>query len=289
MARTFLITVCVFLLSGCTLFESFSKGEKVAQAGKAVLYKSDVKKVVPPGVSGQDSLNLLRQYIDSWALKQLMLEKAEEQLPKAEKDVARELEEYRLQLLVYRYENKFIEERLDTLISSGQLEEYYNSYPDNFITRNGVVKARLIKIHNSSPNVQIIKNLASKRDEDSMAEFDELAHNSAYVYKNYNGEWTDLQEIAREMDENLEQLQGLLGRSLTVEKKDSSLTRILQVTEYIRPGEISPFEYNAGRIREIILSKRKQELISKLQKDILNEALDNRNFKIITENDKAAN
>ena len=94
MARTFLITVCVFLLSGCTLFESFSKGEKVAQAGKAVLYKSDVKKVVPPGVSGQDSLNLLRQYIDSWALKQLMLEKAEEQLPKAEKDVARELEEY---------------------------------------------------------------------------------------------------------------------------------------------------------------------------------------------------
>lgn len=271
---------CVFLLGGCTFFETFSRGDIAARAGKAVLFKSEVEQVVPAGVSGNDSLSLVRQYIDSWALKHLMSEKAESELPKSEKDVTRELEEYRLQLLGYRYESRMIEQRLDTLIPAGQLEEYYRTSPDHFITRNGVARARLIKVHNSSPNMQMIRTLAAKRDDTSLEKLDEFAYNSAYVYKTYDGLWTDLRDIAREMDESVEGLQKSLEHSLTVEKKDSSYTQILQVVEYVRPGELSPFEYNRDRIREILLSRRKQELVARLQQEILNEALDSKKFKI---------
>jgi hypothetical protein len=60
------------------------------------------------------------------------------------------------------------------------------------------------------------------------------------------------------------------------------------VLEYIKPGEVTPFEYNSEKIKEIIISRRKQELLLNLQRDILNDALDNNKLKIIEENDKVS-
>jgi SecD/SecF fusion protein len=73
-----------------------------------------------------------------------------------------------------------------------------------------------------------------------------------------------------------------------VEVKDTVYTNILQVLEYIKPGEVTPFEYNSEKIKEIIISRRKQELLLNLQRDILNDALDNNKLKIIEENDKVS-
>ena len=46
---------------------------------------------------------------------------------KAKKGVDKELEAYRRSLLRYRYEQRYINDRLDTLITPAQLEEYYKS------------------------------------------------------------------------------------------------------------------------------------------------------------------
>lgn len=287
MTKTLLIIGSILFFCSCNLLESFSKGEKVAQVGSAVLYKSEVEKIVPRGVSGGDSVKLVRQYIDSWAMRQLMLLKAEEMLPKEDKDVDKELEDYRMQLLIFRYENRFVEEKLDTLISDQEMHEYYQAHPESFATKNGIVKARLIKVHNSSPNLQMIRKLSGKNSSGNMEDLEELAFNSAYKYSTYNNTWTDLQFVSREMGCDLQDLQERLSRSGIVELKDSVYTSILQVVEYIRPGNLSPFEYNSEKIKDLLLTRRKQELLVHLQKDILNNALDNKTLKIIEENEKA--
>lgn len=286
MIRSFLILISALLVCSCNLWESFSKGDKLAQVGSAVLYKSDIETIVPRGITGADSVAIIRQYIESWAIKQLMLLQAEEQLPKSDKDVEKELEDYRMQLLIFRYENRFVEEKLDTLISDKEMEEYYNAHKESFRTKNGLVKARLVKIHNSSPNLQIVRKLAEQKDPENIEELEELAYNSAYKYSTYNHAWVDLQIVAREIGCDLQKLQELLAVKDIVELKDSVYTSILQVGEYIKPGEFSPFEYNPEKIKDIILTRRKQELLMNLQKDILNNALDNKKLKII-EDEKA--
>lgn len=70
-----------------------------------------------------------------------------------------------------------------------------------------------------------------------------------------------------------------------VEVKDTVYTNILQVLEFVAPGEVTPFEYNSEKIKEIIISRRKQELLSNLQRDILRDALNNNKIKIIDEDE----
>ena len=61
---------------------------------------------------------------------------------------------------------------------------------------------------------------------------------------------------------------------------------MLQIRDYVAPGEITPFEYNSVKIKEIIISRRKQELLANLQRDILNDALNNNKLKILEEDEK---
>lgn len=283
------IITAALLVCSCSLYDSVTKGEKVAQIGRAALYQTDIDKIIPKGIGGQDSAALARQYIDSWAIRQLMLLKAEEQLPKQEKDVAQLLEDYRVQLLVFRYENKFVEERLDTIVTVEEREEYYNAHPGSFVGRNGVMKGRLVKMQNSSPNLQVMRKLAQAREIEQLEELEQLAYNSAYKYSNYNNNWVDLNIVAKEAGASLDELHKLMpGQKGVVEVKDTVYTNILQVLEYVAPGEVTPFEYNSEKIKEIIISRRKQELLANLQRDILNDALNNNKLKIKEEDDKVS-
>ncbi len=283
------IIIAALLVCSCTLYDSVTKGEKVAQIGRAALYKTDIEKIIPKGMTGKDSAAIARQYIDSWAIKQLMLQKAQEQLPKQEKDVAQLLEDYRVQLLVFRYENKFVEERLDTIVTVREREEYYESHQDSFKGKNGVFKGRLVKMQNSSPNLQVMRKLAQEREIEGLEELEQLAYNSAYKYSNYDNNWVDLNVVAKETGAPLDELQHLMEKQKgVVEVKDTVYTNILQVLDYIAPGEVTPFEYNSGKIKEIIISRRKQELLTNLQRDILQDALDNDKLKIIERDDKVS-
>ena len=275
----------MLLSCSCSFFENVSKGEKVAQIGNAVLYKSDLEKVLPRNATAQDSLVFVEQYINSWALKQLLVMKAQEQLPKNEMDVTALLEEYRTQLLVFRYEAKYLEERLDTLVTLQEKKEYYNLHKESFITENGVLRGRLVKMHNSSPSLQMMKKLSGKSDAESADKLEELAYNTAYKYDNYGNNWVDLSIVARDMDMEIAGLCELISKNKPVERRDSAHCNFLQVLEFVEPGGYSPFEYNAGKIDEIILSKRKQELVSSLHKEIFNDAVDNKKLKIIRDED----
>ena len=46
----------------------------------------------------------------------------------------------------------------------------------------------------------------------------------------------------------------------------------------IRKGEKAPVEYSAPAIKDMIISARKQALISGLERDLLNDARENGNF-----------
>ena len=290
MLRILYIIAILIVLASCKQIKkyTFNQSEVVAEAGDAYLYKDDIDKIVPRGIDKNDSIALAKQYIDSWALKQLTLQKAEELLPKDDKDVERELEEYRMQLLIFRFENKYVEDKLDTLISNEELLNYYNEHPSGFTTKNGIVKARIIKMNNSSPNLQIVRRLAQNKQEGNMEELEELAYNSAYKYSTYNDDWVDLQVISRDMGSDIATIQDLLNKKNIVELKDSLYTNILQVVEYKKPGEETPFEYNQERIKDIILTRRKQDVLSNLQKDIIKNALDKNKLKIKNDNNEEA-
>ena len=261
--------------------EFFDRGEIVAEAGDAKLKRVDLDKVIPSGLAPEDSVRLARQYINTWALDQIFLEVAERQLSKSEKEVTQELETYRRSLLKFRYEQLYVNERLDTSVTDDEVQKYYEKYSERFVLQRPVVKARFLSIPEESPVLKTIKKKMSSDKAEDIMEADSLAFSAAYKFSTWNDAWIDAATLAREFGQ--ESASVLAGIKLGwMERTDTSgVSNIAYVTELTPKGSMSPIEYSTPFIKDMIISARKQTLVTSLERDLLEDARVNGQFIII--------
>ena len=265
-------------LPSCKAVSSFiHDGEVVAKYGKHKLFLSELQDFIPDGTSPGDSASLADQYIISWAKDKAFQDMAEESLSKEEKDVKAELEAYRKSLLRYRFEQHFIDERLDTVVSDAQAEAYYESHKDNFKLDRPVLRARFMSIPKSSPNLKTLKALMSSDDSLSLAAADSIAFASAHRYRDYSRGWIDAATLAAEFGTDyVTMLSSMRGGFIEIPSGDD--LSVAYVVEMAKAGQTAPLGSCMGRIRDNILSSRKHELLSTLEQDLIEDAKANEIF-----------
>ena len=277
-----LLLASALCAGSCKMFvEVLHDDDVVAEAGTHKLYARELSAYIPDGLSVEDSTKIAHQYIDSWALDMLFLDVAESELSKTEKDVSVELEDYRRSLLKYRYEQKYVNQRLDTTISNAQIEAYYKDHQENFILSSTIVKARFLNISKDSPSLPSIRRRMSSQDPAEAQGLDSLAFSSALRYTSYDGRWVDALVLSREFGG--EGYESLLSsrRDGFIERTDSyGNLSIAYVSDVLKEGSPGPLDYYRDRIRDIILSNRKQALLVGLERDLLDKARNQETFKV---------
>lgn len=254
--------------------------ETAAKVGPYRLSKADVENLIPNGISEEDSLRTAIQYINRWADDLIYLDMAEKQLSKEELDVEKELEEYRRSLLKYRYEQRYINERLDTAVSKEQLVNYYDSHAENFKLKTPIVKARYLRLPIDSPNCEKFRKLLHADGLEVLEELDSLAYKGADRYHDFNGEWVDVLRLAKEFGVDYTTVLANMKSSFMEIDDQYGNKHMARITDHRTVGSISPIEYCAETIKDIIISARKQELLTTLEKELKEEAIETGNFVI---------
>ena len=271
-----IISVVLPAISSCRAISSFlANDEVVAQVGQEKLYRSDIDKVIPKGIVPEDSVRLSRQYINSWASDRVYLKIAEQQLSKAERDVTVELEDYRKSLLKYRYEQLYVNERLDTSVSHEHIEEYYLSHSDKFILERPILKARFLNIAADSPSLKPIRKKMSSMEANDLVEADSLAFSSAIKFTTWSDSWIDVAVLAREYLMDYSDVLSGMNKGWIEVVDTTGQMKLTFVTEMMPKGKVAPLEFCEEKIKDIIISARKQSLIMNLEQDLLNDAREN--------------
>lgn len=277
----FSLLVGVIIASSCNMVQSFiHDDEVVAKVGKHKLYKSELNAYIPSGISSADSTNMALQYINSWATSLIYSDVAASQLPKSEQDVSAELESYKRSLLRFRYEQQFVNDRLDTLVTEDQMLAFYKANPGLFELERPILRVRYIDIVKTSEQKDfLLKKMASSRTSDAIL-VDSLANRYAIRYFDNTQSWMDATDLAREFGTDyLTMLSKLKNKYITIESSDMADVKSAYVKEIMRKGT-APFEYCTDRIREYVLSGRKRELLVALEQSLLKEASDRGSFVI---------
>ena len=245
----------------------------VARVGEHRLMRSELAAYIPAGVSSEDSLALAQSYIKAWAEELLFLDMAESRLSPEEQDVSKELEEYRRSLLRYRYEERYINERLDTLISDEEIRTYYKEHTDKFLVDRPLLKTRYMVIPADSKSLRKIKELMGSDDAMDAIAADSLAFTAAVKYVDSSDSWMDAILLARDLGtDETSMMKALRGRFIELKGDDGNL-RVAYVVDIVQKGSPAPLEYCEERIKDIILSARKHALSGGLERDLLNDAL----------------
>ncbi|MGN0190845.1 MAG: hypothetical protein ACI39U_04250 [Candidatus Cryptobacteroides sp.] len=267
------VLICT-ALSACEWVDKVITGETVASVGKVRLSRAELDKALPSGLLPEDSVRLAHQYINSWASEIVFLQVAESQLTKEELDVSEELEEYRRSLLKYRYEQRYVNERLDTIFTEKQIKDYYDAHQERFVLRVPVVRADFLCISPDSPYIDEFRENIATDDAQRMQYSDSLAYASAIRYETFSGRWINLNDLALEFGIDYSELLTYRKGNWIEYEGGTGLLHLAYVKAFVPAGKTAPLEYATPLIKDILLSIRKKELVSELEDRLMEDALE---------------
>lgn len=274
----FYIVLIASLLTACNLF--VDTGEPVAKVANKVLTVEELSKNVPDYLDATDSALWADDYIKKWVQRELLLLKAEENMKGNEKDVSQELEEYRNSLIVFRYKNELIRQKMDTIVKDADIQKYYNEHRESFILNRNIVKAIYIKVPRQVSSPEDLKQLCSSNDPEKQAKLNEYCMSYAKAYDRFNDQWVAADQVMKYTPVAIPDQQHFWEKNRFIETTDMDFYYLVCIRDYRLAGQSSPIEFVKGDIQNIILNKQKLDFLKQIEKDIYKEGLDNNKVKL---------
>lgn len=271
------------LIYSCDSFQNKKQDlPSIAVAGETKLLTEEYNSLFFPTKSIQDSLIIAKRVIERWAENELFYKEATEKLFEEDLQITKEIEEYKKELINYRYESKLIENNLDTLITRQEIEEYYNANKDNFILKDNIVKVNYIKAPVSSKAIDKIKKALHSVNVKDKEQLKTLCSQYAENYFLNDSTWLLLDDIKKEIPQLVNLPEYNFYNNRTFEYYDNTNYYYLKIKEIKSKNTLSPINFEEKNIKTILLNLRKTNLISEYKRQLLEKAKADKNFRIIS-------
>ena len=247
------------------------------------LYETDIADLVPKGSTSQDSVLLVKRYINNWVREKLLIKKAEDNLTDTLKevmDIDKKLEDYRNSLITYAYESELVRQKLDTFVTDEEIQKYYDKNQNNFELKDNIIKVKYIKVSKKAPDILKLKNwYRSDLPKDSIA-LENYCRQYAENFYLDNNTWLLFEDLLKEVPIETYNKELFLKYNRFVEVQDSANLYFLNIKGFKIKNSISPLSFEKEKIRKIVLNKRKLHLISQMKEDLFDEALKTKKVEI---------
>lgn len=284
-ASRLLIVLAASLLFACKpKVATEEKGETVARVFDTYLYEQDLSEMMPTGITGNDSAVLANNYINNWVRQQLLLHHAELNLDDEQKDVEKQLNDYRNSLVIYLYEKEYVRQNLDTLVSDEEIEQYYEENKGNFELKDNIVKVLYVKMDKKFKKVDKLRRWLRSEDPDDRKKLEEFCVKNAEKYFMDDDNWILFDELTKQVPIKTYNKELFLKNYRSVEVQDSLYSYFVSIRDFQVKESTSPMSFEKENIRNIIINTRKLELVKKMEEDMFNEAVNQNNFEIYIPN-----
>ena len=274
------LLILPILFISCDYFKSEKIDTPIARVNDTYLYAEDIESLFPEGTTAEDSILLVTNYVHRWATQQLLIDRAKINLPQKEINSYNKLvEQYKTDLYAEAYKRTIVAQQLDSVISDKEIQEYYETHKENFKLNDDLLQLRYVHLATDYDNLNLLKDRLQKFDKASQEELNTLS----IQFKSFNlndSIWVKKENVVEILpvlkDSNLE----VLKKSNFTQLEDSLGVYLIKVENSIKRNDRAPLVYVIPAIEQIVLNKRKLELIKKLEKDITKDAIKSKKFEV---------
>ncbi len=270
------IFVYIILIIG--FFSCKEQNEKInaiARVYDSFLYENDIAKISPDNLSKEDSILFRNSFINSWAIEQLLLQKAKINIEDKNDEIKNLVTKYKKDLLIDKYKKAVLQQDLDTVITENNIDEYYQANKNIYKLNEDLIQLRYIHFNKDLKNEkEVIKLFKSSDEEDIKILIDkELEFNSF----NFNDSiWISYNAVLKKLP--ILKDKGVLKKNKFIQKEDSLGVYLVVVNDVLYRNQIAPKSYVVSTIKQMILHKRKLELLKKIEQTLVKDAINKKQF-----------
>ncbi|MDC8006362.1 peptidyl-prolyl cis-trans isomerase [Aureisphaera galaxeae] len=272
--------VLIFVVTACDYFKQEDPRTPIARVNDSYLYEEDIEDLISESTSSEDSALLVSSYINRWATQQLLMDQAKINLSDDElAEYDRLIEQYRSDLFTEAYKSNIVSQQLDSVISDREQEAYYEANKENFRLNDELVQLRYIHVAENFGDLADVTEKLQQFEAEDIASLNELS----IQFKAYNFNdsiWVKKEAVFKELPIVMESESELLKKSNFAQLQDSLGVYLVKIEDVLYRNDIAPLSFVAPTINQIILNKRKLELIKNLEKDITKDAIKDKKFEI---------
>lgn len=266
--------VVLILAAGCREFPNPFEGDRIiARAGKQTLRLMDLKKVLPAGIAGEDSVRWVESFADRWVRDNLKLQEAQKLF--GENAVDEELvQNYRNSLALRRLEQYYIGKAMgDSLYTERELRDYYNQYRNEFILDRAIVRGRVIALPSDFRQKARVRDFFRNYTDENRTDLKAIAGKNGFILREID-EWMEYPQfltlLPTRRNESYDQL---LSKEGVQEMTDGGVTYFFVITESCTPGMTTPYEMVSSMVRWVVSARRKAEIVRGYEDSIYNAAI----------------
>lgn len=254
--------------------------QPIARVMEKKLYLSDFSANIPHQLNKKDSLLFVNTFVEQWIMNELLRQQAENNLTADLKNIEKEIDEYRKNLLVYRYETELVKQKLDTAVSQPEIEQYYNAHAQNFMLKDNIVKVTYVKFGVKAPTPEKVRKWYVSSDAKDLDNLKKYCIQYADNFFLDNNTWLLLDDVMKEIPLRDYNPELLLKTTRKIELSDSLYNYLLFIRDFKIKNMPSPLSFEKDNIRQVIINKRKLQLIEEMKRSVYSQAKENGNFEI---------
>ena len=275
-------TIILFIMvSSCDYFKAPKKPKAIARVGESYLFESDILNLVPKGTSKQDSSAIVTSFIERWATQKILFEAAEKNISKEKLDEFTILmEQYKVDLYTKAYLENLVIRQIDTLVTDNQIVDYYNKNKQYFKNSNELVKLRYINLVKENPKFAKIKAKFSSFTKKDRKELEQLS----VKFKSYafnDSIWVDINQVYEKLPFiNADNKSKYVSNGMSYQFPDSTTVWMVKIKQVLPKDSPTPLQFLRPTIKQVIINKRKVELLQTIENEITNDAFKNNKYEI---------
>lgn len=260
---------------------SLNNEKAFARVGSIYLYRDDIEKNILNFKNKEDSILKVRNFIDDWASKQIILQQAALNLEKDKIKILQKLvKQYETELFSTTYKQSIVNESLDTLISIQEIDSFMFLNKSIFKLNAPLYQVRYIELPHDNVDKNKIQRSFQRFNKEDQYFLDSLSFQFSHhifsdsVWLNKIGLLSKIKFL------NPTNLELYTKKSKFFEIQDTMGVYLFYVNNHLKKGDIPPRDFIYPTIKNIILNKRKLKFNKKFEKDILQDAIKSKYYEV---------
>jgi hypothetical protein len=276
------IVIVILLFTACDYFKQEDQRTPIARVNNSYLYQEDLQDLISESTTTEDSTLLVTNYINRWATQQLLIDQAKINLTEEQlKSYTKLVDQYKNDLFTEAYKSNIVSRQLDSVISEEEKQQYYEENKENFRLNDELVKLRYIEVSPEYENLVVVKERLRRFDSTDIKTLEAIS----IQFKSYHlndSVWVKKETLLSSLPILKKVENEVLKKSNFTQLQDSLGVYLVKIEDRLNRNDIAPLSFVTPTLEQIILNKRKLELIKNLEKDITKDAITNKKFETYT-------
>lgn len=259
---------------------SSSEDILLAEVHNRKLYLDEVRNMLHEDLEPADSVRMLQAYVARWVREQLLLAKAEENIPR-DLNVDKLVQDYRSSLVLNLYERRLMETQLDSAVTDRELLDWYEANKEQYLLEKPIAHIQFVRLRADSPNLQQAMTWWNKPSPENFRKLENYANRHGGVALLQDSLWKGLDEIVQLVSPKVIN-ENSLRPGKEVRYDDGDYHYLLKVQDARSTLEVAPMAYIRDQATRAILLQRQIALIDSVKERLFEVELRKNNVKIHT-------